>query len=78
MEEKAILYLYNNDGEYGTQMEVLSLSEALEKARKYEKVSSVEDVKNNKFYSFLNGKPILYNLRQGENVLQASIRWLKE
>lgn len=78
MEEKAILYLYNNDGEYGTQIEVLSLSEALEKARKYEKVSSVEDIKNNKFYSFLNGKPILYNLRQGENVLQASIRWLKE
>ena len=74
MEEKAILYLYNNDGEYGTQMEVLLLSEALEKARKYEKVSSVEDIKNNKFYR----KPILYNLRQGENVLQASIRWLKE
>ena len=78
MEEKAILYLYNNDGDYGTQMEVLSLSEALEKARKYEKVSSVEDIKDNKFYSFLNGKPILYNLRQGENVLQAGIRWLKE
>ena len=78
MEEKAILYLYNYDGEYSTRMEVLSLSDALEKARKYEKVASVKDTKNNKFYSFLNVEPILYSLRQGENVLQASVRWLKE
>lgn len=78
MEEKAILHLYNYDGEYSTQIEVLSLNEALEKARKYEKISSVEDPNNNKFYSFLNGEPILYSLRHGESVLQASVRWLKE
>lgn len=78
MEDNAILYLYNQDGEYGINMEVTSLDEALERARKYEKVSSVEDPKNNKFYSFLNGEPILYSLRHGENILQASIRWLKE
>lgn len=41
MEDKAILYLYNQDGEYGVDMEVLSLDEALERARDYEKVSSV-------------------------------------
>lgn len=78
MEDRAILYLYNQDGKYGINMEVLSLNEALERARDYEKVSSVEDPKNNKFYSFLNGDPILYSLRRGENVLQASVRWLKE
>lgn len=78
MEDKAILYLYNQDDKYGINMEVLSLDEALERARDYEKVSSVEDPKNNKFYSFLNGDPILYSLRRGENVLQASVHWLKE
>ncbi len=58
MEEKAILYLYNNDGDYGTQMEVLSLSEALEKARKYEKVSSVELAKGVRKHGYIKKRKI--------------------
>lgn len=77
MEEKVLLYLYNYDGNYSTQVEVLPFNDALQKVHSYDGYAQIKTYDNPFAYRFYNGVPELYSLNQGENIAMASARLLK-
>lgn len=74
MEEKVLLYLYNYDGNYSTQVERLSFNDALQKAHNYDGYAQIKTENNPFMYRFYNGEPELYSLKQSENIAMASAR----